>query len=142
VERSRRPVVTGPVVGGRHGRPFGSSLLDVASYGYLEEEYFIEGSACRYVPTAGCVPGHDGRWDAEPGGGAPYKTRMIVYRPADPARFNGAVFVCWNNVSGGHDIMTGLSAEVATASRRKHAIAFRQPSCARRTRLTVQRVGR
>ena len=34
---------------------------------------------------------------------ADYRTRILVYRPADAARFNGTVLVEWLNVSGGVD---------------------------------------
>ena len=34
---------------------------------------------------------------------ADYRTRILVYRPADAARFNGTVVVEWLNVSGGLD---------------------------------------
>ena len=34
---------------------------------------------------------------------APYKTRIAVYRPINPKRFNGTVVVEWLNVSGGTD---------------------------------------
>src|SRR4030095_4177896 len=33
----------------------------------------------------------------------PYKTRILVRRPADPKRFNGTVLVEWNNVTNGFD---------------------------------------
>ena len=34
---------------------------------------------------------------------AAYRTRVVIHRPVDPARFNGTVFVEWMNVSGGLD---------------------------------------
>jgi hypothetical protein len=34
---------------------------------------------------------------------APYKTRMVVYRPINPKRFDGTAVVEWLNVSGGVD---------------------------------------
>ena len=54
----------------------------------------------------------DGRWSAEPAGEAPYKTRMVIYRPRDPARFNGTVIVHWNNVSAGYDLYGADSLEL------------------------------
>jgi hypothetical protein len=33
----------------------------------------------------------------------PFKTRVVVYRPIDPTKFNGTVIVEWLNVSGGLD---------------------------------------
>jgi Alpha/beta hydrolase domain len=38
-----------------------------------------------------------------PAASAPYKTRILVYRPTDPDTFNGTVIVEWLNVSGGLD---------------------------------------
>ena len=34
---------------------------------------------------------------------APYKTRIVVYRPINPKRFDGTVVAEWLNVSGGAD---------------------------------------
>ena len=34
---------------------------------------------------------------------AAFTTRVLVYRPTDPAAFNGTVWVEWLNVSGGLD---------------------------------------
>src|SRR6516164_8969434 len=45
----------------------------------------------------------DGRWTATPASTAPYKTRILVYKPTNPQKFNGTVFVEWLNVSGGLD---------------------------------------
>ena len=98
--------VTGPVSGGTKGWPFGATVVDVAKAGYVEEEYFFSGTADRYRLVGGGEPGYDGRWDVEVAERAPYATRMIVYRPADEAAFNGTVVVVWNNVSGGYDIVT------------------------------------
>lgn len=109
-----RPVVTGPISGGQRGRPFFVPKLDLAPHGYVEEEFFIEGEAVRYRPVAGTTFGRDGRWQVEPAASAPYKTRIVVYRPQDPARFNGTVFVCWTNVSGGCDNISGLYEDILT----------------------------
>ena len=69
-------------------------IRDSSELGYVEEEYFLEGEASAYRPTAEFGP--DGHWSAEPAGSAPFRTRMLVQRPADPARFNGTVIVGWN----------------------------------------------
>ena len=50
----------------------------------------------------------DGKWTVAPGTApasppAPYTTRVVVYRPIDPKKFNGTVVVEWLNVSGGLD---------------------------------------
>ena len=95
--------VSGPVTGGSRGWPFGGPVLDLAAVGYRQEEYFIEGEAARYGPVPGTELGWDGRWQVEPVETAPYKTRMVVVRPEDPAHFNGTVLVLWNNVSAGYE---------------------------------------
>ena len=97
-------VVTGPVVGGHRGWPFGASMIDVATHGYLEEEFFVDGTATRYRAAPGTELGRDGHWQAEPTETGPFKTRLVVYRPEDPARFNGTVIVTWNNVTAGYDL--------------------------------------
>ena len=77
------------------------SGFDLATVGYTEEEFFISGNACSYkldgAPTA------DGRWDAKKADIAPYTSRIVVLRPADPKAFNGTVVVEWLNVSAGTD---------------------------------------
>jgi hypothetical protein len=37
-------------------------------------------------------------------GSSPYRSRIIVIKPSDPAKFNGTVLVEWMNVSGGLDV--------------------------------------
>lgn len=54
----------------------------------------------------------DGEWDAEAVDTAPFKTRIVVFRPRNAAAFNGTVVVCWNNVSAGYDIFDGPSPEL------------------------------
>ena len=44
-----------------------------------------------------------GRWSVTENGSAPYKTRIVVYRPIDPKKFDGTVTLEWLNVSGGLD---------------------------------------
>src|SRR5882672_280591 len=39
------PTVTGPITGGIHGHPFSQYPYELAPHGYMEEEYFIAGSA-------------------------------------------------------------------------------------------------
>lgn len=74
---------------------------DFESLGYLFEEYFYEGEADGYAPTGEFST--DGEWPVEVTDTAPYKTRMVVVRPADPANFSGTVYVEWFNVTGGVD---------------------------------------
>lgn len=73
--------------------------------GYVEEERVAAGVAAIYVPAddpSASLPA-DGRWSLAEGGGAPYRTRVIVRRPARAADFSGTVLVEWLNVSGGLD---------------------------------------
>lgn len=64
--------------------------------GYLMEEYFVGGTATSF---SAIDMSEDGRWVAEPDAEAPYRTRVIVRRPLDPAAFSGTVVVEWFNVS-------------------------------------------
>lgn len=94
------PIVTGPITG--PGSPFvASTTFALGPLGYLEEEFFLSGTATGYVSAAPL--GSDGLWAATPGGTAAYQTRILVRRPSDPGRFNGTVVVEWLNVSGGLD---------------------------------------
>ena len=109
------PKATGPITGGSHGWPFGARLDDVTAYGYVEEEFFLEGTASTYGLADGATFTRDGRWSTVAKDALPFRTRILVRRPADPARFNGTVVLEWNNVSMGHDLMLcevpGLAAE-------------------------------
>jgi alpha/beta hydrolase family protein len=81
------PAVEGPVTGGtRTGGPFWATPFDLGPSGYVEEEYFISGTA-------------SDRGLSGPEHTAPYKVRVLVRRPADPARFNGTAVLEWFNVS-------------------------------------------
>jgi Alpha/beta hydrolase domain len=110
-ETQPHPLVEGPVIGGVHGWPFGCPMFDVASRGYVVEEFFLEGNAVTFVQAAGTEWGRNGHWQAEPNGTAAYRTRIIVYRPAAPARFNHTVVVGWNNVTAGYELFGGESGE-------------------------------
>jgi hypothetical protein len=105
-------MIDGPVTGGRHGWAFGRPMIDLAEHGYVEEEFFLSGEATTYRPVEGTEWGRDGRWRAEPKGARPFTTRMLVYRPADPQRFNGTAVVCWNNVTAGYELFHGETPEI------------------------------
>ena len=105
-------VLSEPVGGGGYGWAFGASLRDLREVGYLETEFFIEGEASRYGLSGGSPHSFDGRWVAEKRGTSRYRTRLLVRRPADPARFNGTLVVNWNNVSNGYENLPGLSDEL------------------------------
>jgi Alpha/beta hydrolase domain len=96
------PEVTGPVPSDPPGSPgrnylFFATDLDLAHRGYVEEEFFYAGTANWYQTTG------------EPAtativsSGHPYKTRITVRRPANPARFNGIVIAEWTNVTSSYD---------------------------------------
>ena len=75
--------------------------FDLGSVGYRQAEYFLEGTASAYTNLSELGP--DGVWVVEPGEQAAYKTRIVVYRPIDPADFNGNVLVEWLNVTAGFE---------------------------------------
>jgi len=106
------PEVIGPLASdppGSPGRnyPFAATDLDLASRGYVEQEFFFQGTANVYdtpnqiggvglgppAPTANIVST-----------GYPYKTRMIVRRPVKAGKFNGTVIVEWQNVTSGYEL--------------------------------------
>jgi hypothetical protein len=102
------PLVTGPIQqtvapgDPSHDYIFFSSNHDLAGHGYVEEEFFIQGTANRYNTPNQTNP------DASSTGtiissGNPYKTRMVVRRPIDPGKFNGVVLVEWYNVTNNFD---------------------------------------
>jgi len=77
----RRPVVA-------------TTLFDLAPLGYAQAEFALSGTAAAYERVRADVRAIDH---------ADFTTRVLVYRPTDPARFNGTVWVEWLNVSGGLD---------------------------------------
>ncbi|MFE9835421.1 alpha/beta hydrolase domain-containing protein [Streptomyces sp. NPDC005551] len=91
------PVLTVPPAGS-HGFPFLAAAEDLGSYGYTESEYFTSGTATSYTKSG--TWGSDGRWSVREAGRAAYKSRLLVRRPVDAAKFNGTVVVEWLNVSG------------------------------------------
>lgn len=105
------PLVEGPITGGVHGWPFGCPLFDVAEVGYVAEEFFLTGTATTFRQASGSEWGPDGRWSAETTGTVPYRTRVLVYRPIDPDRFNHTAVVSWNNVTAGYELFGGESKE-------------------------------
>ncbi len=78
-----------------------AALQDLAGAGYTEQEYFISGDATAY--TTNGARSVDGKWTISGDGTAPFKTRIIVRRPANAADFSGTVVVEWLNVSAGAD---------------------------------------
>jgi hypothetical protein len=102
-----RPRPAGPSaafsgISGGNGVFLGDPIpVNLKPAGYVEHEYAASGTATSY--TASSPLAEDGRWSFAPDGTAPYRTRVLVRRPSDPARFSGRVVVEWLNVSGGVD---------------------------------------
>lgn len=105
-------MIEGPVKGGAHGWAFGRPLFDLKTRGYVEEEFILSGTATTFRLAPGSAMSWDGRWQAEKAASVPFKTRLLVYRPADASRFNGTVIVSWNNVTAGYELFGGESAEI------------------------------
>jgi len=95
------PTLEGPVTGGRGVPLLATTTFDLAQVGYAQTEYFISGTATAYTNDGDLAS--DGRWVVTPGATAAYRTRVLVYRPANPKNFKGTVVVEWLNVSSGFD---------------------------------------
>ena len=96
------PAVSGPVAAPdvpgtpSHNYIFFASNHDLAAHGYVEEEFFIKGTAGTYNingPVTATVKDT----------GQTYYTRVVIRRPADPKRFNGTALVEWDNVTNQFD---------------------------------------
>lgn len=91
--------VTGPGTIGLPNSP------DVGLIGYQRSEHFLTGFAHSFSATAPLTA--DGKFQVAPNTAvAQYKTRVVTYRPTDPAKFDGTVVVEWLNVSAGADLGT------------------------------------
>ena len=95
---------------------FGASPEDLGKYGYVEAEYYASGVANRYG-----FPDPMGNAELVDGG-HPFKTRILVRRPRDPAKFNGTVVVEWYNVTTGQDVDFNYAAAHETLLREGFAI--------------------
>jgi hypothetical protein len=71
---------------GGNGVFIGEATPAVLPDGWVQEERVAAGTATSFEA-----------------GTAPYRTRVLIRRPADPSAFNGTVVVEWLNVSGGVD---------------------------------------
>ena len=100
-------VPTGTIGGADRNYPFFAWDMNLDKLGYVEQEFFFEGKANTYdtpapsgvgnnLTTAGATASVVTRDNG-------YKTRMVVYRPTDAARFNGTTIVEWQNVTNGYD---------------------------------------
>jgi hypothetical protein len=99
------PTVTGPLPVSATSYPFGAAdqqmiPQDLSKLGYVEEEYLVSGKANVYNwPAAG--PAVVRTADA------PYTTRILVRRPADPAKSSGNVIVEMLNPSNLFELNIG-----------------------------------
>lgn len=94
------PKVLGPLLPANEMHLSADYLTDV---GYQTEEYILADIARSFSPTSMPLP-TDGKISAvaDPEDVAgDFNTRMVVYRPINPADFDGRVVVEWLNVSAG-----------------------------------------
>src|SRR5579862_6484759 len=102
------PTVTGPIAqtvppgDPSHNYIFFSSNHDLPGHGYVEEEFFISGTATRYATPNQTNPNATSTGTVISTGN-PYTTRIVVRRPSDPTKFNGVVLVEWYNVTNNFD---------------------------------------
>jgi hypothetical protein len=77
--------------------------FNLSQVGYEQSEFFLSGTADAYAPAPNTSLTSNGQWNVQVSATASYTTRAVVYRPINPAKFNGTVVVEWLNVSGGLD---------------------------------------
>ncbi|MFI9007516.1 alpha/beta hydrolase domain-containing protein [Actinosynnema sp. NPDC053489] len=104
------PLVVGPLPGTVPGDrlaeriedtyPFFATTDDLASAGYVEQEFHLSGTADAHAA--------DGTQLAT---AVPYATRVIVRRPARTREFSGTTLVEWQNVTAGYDLDALWNAE-------------------------------
>lgn len=87
----------GPITVGQISPPADPRPVDLGAIGYVEEEFFASGTATAYASDGERTT--DGQWALAPASTAPFTTRLVVRRPADPNEFDGTVVVEWLNVS-------------------------------------------
>jgi hypothetical protein len=95
------PDVVGPIPVTADSYPLMAShtlqvIVDLPQAGYVEEEFFVSGRANVYDWAP------DGRVAVKTPD-APYTTRIMLRRPADPRRFSGNVIIEIGNVGRGYD---------------------------------------
>lgn len=102
------PTVTGPIASESFFSPtnnytFYATDVGLGSHGYVEEEFFVQGTANAYdAPTN--TPATPPTANASVvTANVPYKTRFVVRRPTDAAKFNGTVVIEWLNVTDNFD---------------------------------------
>lgn len=80
-----------------HDYTFFTPVEDLSDFGYMEEEYFVSGTASRYSTPALAT-------GSVISSGHPWKTRIVVRRPIRKQEANGIVLFEWQNVSAGYEI--------------------------------------
>ena len=106
--------VTGPVATGDENEIYGAAEVPgaafstpLAPFGYVEDEYFVTGTADAYRHADG---------EARPfKSDLPYTTRIVVRRPADPERFSGVVHLEPFHPTGGVTFSWATLSEYAMA---------------------------
>lgn len=100
------PTVAGPIPVTADSHPFNpSGGTNFESLGYVEEEYFVSGTANEYELVAPDDAKSFAVKVRTPD--LPYTTRILVRRPADPKNFSGNVIVEWLNPTAGYDLGIG-----------------------------------
>src|SRR6266566_2963372 len=82
---------------------FYATDIALASHGYVEEEFYMKGIANAYNAPANTPATPPTTLATIVTPNIPYKTRITVRRPVDPAKFNGTVLVEWFNVTDNFD---------------------------------------
>ena len=95
------PTVQGPILPSSGISYLGSTTFNPSVVGYEQSEFFLSGTATAYKTSRPLTK--DGKWHVTPQTTAPYATRVVVYRPIDPTKFDGTAVVEWLNVTGGID---------------------------------------
>jgi hypothetical protein len=105
------PAVDGPVSGplaadaGSKGHPLTAATDQLGAVGYQEQEVLLSGTATLHGRKG--TWGADGRWSTIDVGTVPFRTRLLVRRPVDPAAFHGTVYVSWFDDGQGFDSDAG-----------------------------------
>ena len=95
------PTIQGPILPSSGISFLGSTTFPPSQVGYEQSEFFLSGTATSYTSATPLTK--NGVWDVKPATTAPYKTRIVVYRPSNPKDFDGTVVVEWLNVTAGID---------------------------------------
>jgi hypothetical protein len=101
VSKVQTPSVIGPLpssISPSHDYTWLTTNEDLKKYGYVEREFYIEGTARAYkIPT-------DLKDYQLLGSGYAYRTRVVVRYPLSQKHFSGNILLEWNNVTTGVDI--------------------------------------